>query len=282
MSSVPQLKMRAGGMSESSKWKKQKRSPRAPHLMVRSPSGTTEAAQSSSFSNNNLSGTTTRPSQLLGVGALCPERRGVSPRTGGGVPFIEQGSSSSSSSSSLPASDSAASSVSSPTTDSGLDTCSKATSREDLSDLEPCGLSAASLSPAAGAPGTEPGSPDAQVRARTCPCILWRMSPFMMAAGFSPFVSRLKAEGLSRPRWSPYRRSWRIRTRSVNSHSTPRSTTWTMSTPEVSASPSPHKETVRETSTYTHQWSAVVSPQRLHGDQRSKPELVSLETWPQR
>ncbi|XP_063730862.1 Golgi-specific brefeldin A-resistance guanine nucleotide exchange factor 1 isoform X1 [Eleginops maclovinus] len=120
---MKKLKMRAGGMSESSKWKKQKRSPRPPHHMVRSPSGQMDP---STLSNNNLSG---------------------------GVPFIEQGLSTSS----LAASDSAASSVSSPTTtDSGLDTCSKATSREDLSDLEQCNSSATML------PGSEPGSPDAQ------------------------------------------------------------------------------------------------------------------------
>ncbi|XP_069394419.1 Golgi-specific brefeldin A-resistance guanine nucleotide exchange factor 1 isoform X2 [Paralichthys olivaceus] len=124
-----QLKMRAGGMSESSKWKKQKRSPRQPRHMVRSPSGQMDPAQSSTLSNNNLSG---------------------------GVPFIEQGLSASS----LPASDSAGSSISSPTTtDSGLDTCSKATSREDLSDLEQCSSSANNL--ACALPGTEPSSPDA-------------------------------------------------------------------------------------------------------------------------
>uniref|UniRef100_A0A673BCB3 Golgi brefeldin A resistant guanine nucleotide exchange factor 1 n=1 Tax=Sphaeramia orbicularis TaxID=375764 RepID=A0A673BCB3_9TELE len=103
---IKKLKMRAGGMSESSKWKKQKRSPRPPRHMVRSPSGQTDPAQTTTLSNNNLSG---------------------------GVPFIEQGSSISG----LPASESSASSISSPTTtDSGLDTCSKATSREDLSDLD--------------------------------------------------------------------------------------------------------------------------------------------------
>uniref|UniRef100_A0A8C2WYP5 Golgi-specific brefeldin A-resistance guanine nucleotide exchange factor 1 n=1 Tax=Cyclopterus lumpus TaxID=8103 RepID=A0A8C2WYP5_CYCLU len=116
---MKKLKMRAGGMSESSKWKKQKRSPRPPRHMVRSPSGQMDSTQSGTLSNNNLSG---------------------------GVPFIEPGSSTSS----LLASDSAASSTSSPTTtDSGLDTCSKATSREDLSDLEQCN-SATAL------PGSEP------------------------------------------------------------------------------------------------------------------------------
>uniref|UniRef100_A0A3Q1C1Z4 Golgi-specific brefeldin A-resistance guanine nucleotide exchange factor 1 n=1 Tax=Amphiprion ocellaris TaxID=80972 RepID=A0A3Q1C1Z4_AMPOC len=104
---MKKLKMRAGGMSESSKWKKQKRSPRPPRHMVRSPS----------------------------------EDKFLS----SGVPFIEQGLSNSS----LPASDNAGSSVSSPTTtDSGLDTCSKATSREDLSDLEQCSSSATSPSTA--------------------------------------------------------------------------------------------------------------------------------------
>ncbi|XP_068584156.1 Golgi-specific brefeldin A-resistance guanine nucleotide exchange factor 1 isoform X4 [Cebidichthys violaceus] len=129
---MKKLKMRAGGMSESSKWKKQKRSPRPPRHMVRSPSGQMDSTQSSTLSNNNLLG---------------------------GVPFIEQGLSTSS----LPASDSAASSVSSPTTtDSGLDTCSKATSREDLSDLEQCNSSATTPCTAATLPGPEPGSPDAQ------------------------------------------------------------------------------------------------------------------------
>uniref|UniRef100_A0AAQ4Q5Y7 Golgi-specific brefeldin A-resistance guanine nucleotide exchange factor 1 n=1 Tax=Gasterosteus aculeatus aculeatus TaxID=481459 RepID=A0AAQ4Q5Y7_GASAC len=51
-----QLKMRAGGMSESSKWKKQKRSPRTPCHMVRSPSGQMDSTQSSPLSSNNLSG----------------------------------------------------------------------------------------------------------------------------------------------------------------------------------------------------------------------------------
>ncbi|XP_037320806.2 Golgi-specific brefeldin A-resistance guanine nucleotide exchange factor 1 isoform X1 [Pungitius pungitius] len=128
--SMKKLKMRAGGMSESSKWKKQKRSPRAPCHMVRSLSGQMDSTQSSTLSSNNLSGV---------------------------VPFIEQGLSSSG----HPASDSGASPVSSPTTtDSGLDTCSKATSREDLSDLEQCNSSATTPFTAATLP--EPGCPDSQ------------------------------------------------------------------------------------------------------------------------
>uniref|UniRef100_A0A3Q3H0X4 Golgi-specific brefeldin A-resistance guanine nucleotide exchange factor 1 n=1 Tax=Labrus bergylta TaxID=56723 RepID=A0A3Q3H0X4_9LABR len=133
---MKKLKMRAGGMSESSKWKKQKRSPRPPRHMVRSSSGQMDPAQSSTLSNNNISG---------------------------GVPFIEPGLSASS----LPASDSAASSISSPTTtDSGLDTCSKATSREDLSDLENCSSSVTTPSAASTLAGVELGSPDAQSEGR--------------------------------------------------------------------------------------------------------------------
>uniref|UniRef100_A0A3P8YCH0 Golgi-specific brefeldin A-resistance guanine nucleotide exchange factor 1 n=1 Tax=Esox lucius TaxID=8010 RepID=A0A3P8YCH0_ESOLU len=95
---MKKLKMRAGGMSESSKWKKQKRSPRPPRHMVRSATG---GLDQPTLSNNNLSGET--PSS------------------------VKQGS--------LSVSDSVASSMSSPT-DSGLETCSKATSREDLTDLD--------------------------------------------------------------------------------------------------------------------------------------------------
>ncbi|XP_048864709.1 Golgi-specific brefeldin A-resistance guanine nucleotide exchange factor 1 isoform X1 [Brienomyrus brachyistius] len=97
-----QLKMRAGGMSESSKWKKQKRSPRPPRHTARNSSGQSEPPQHTTLSNN----------------------------LSGGMPFVEEQQSA------LPASDSAASSISSPVPDSGLDTSSKATSHEDLTDLE--------------------------------------------------------------------------------------------------------------------------------------------------
>ncbi|XP_071337602.1 Golgi-specific brefeldin A-resistance guanine nucleotide exchange factor 1 isoform X2 [Trachinotus anak] len=133
---MKKLKMRAGGMSESSKWKKQKRSPRPPRHMVRSPSGQLESTQPSTLSNNNLAG---------------------------GVPFIEQGFPNST----VPASDSVGSSISSPTTtDSGLDTCSKATSREDLSDLEQCSSYANTPSTATTLLGIEPSFPDAQSEGR--------------------------------------------------------------------------------------------------------------------
>uniref|UniRef100_A0A3B3W2B2 Golgi-specific brefeldin A-resistance guanine nucleotide exchange factor 1 n=1 Tax=Poecilia latipinna TaxID=48699 RepID=A0A3B3W2B2_9TELE len=121
---MKKLKMRAGGMSESSKWKKQKRSPRPPRHMVQSPS---DPGGSSTLSNN----------------------------LSGGVPFIEQGFSNSS----LATSDSAGSSISSPTaTDSGLDAGSKATSREDLSDLEQSIPSASSSCTVTSLPGSESGS----------------------------------------------------------------------------------------------------------------------------
>ncbi|XP_028843973.1 Golgi-specific brefeldin A-resistance guanine nucleotide exchange factor 1 isoform X3 [Denticeps clupeoides] len=99
-SGLERLKMRAGGMSESSKWKKQKRSPRPPRHMVRSQSGQMDSTQPASLSNN----------------------------LSGGMLFIDQQQSG------VP--DSVSSSVSSPTTDSGLDTSSKTTSKEDLTDLD--------------------------------------------------------------------------------------------------------------------------------------------------
>lgn len=120
-----QLKMRAGGMSESSKCKKQKRSPRPSRHMMRSPSGQMDQAQLTTLSNN----------------------------LSGGVPFIEQ----SGASTALPASDSVASSISSPTTDSGLYNCSKTTSKEDLTDLE---QSSSTATTPGTAPSTEPGQLD--------------------------------------------------------------------------------------------------------------------------
>ncbi|XP_026134791.1 Golgi-specific brefeldin A-resistance guanine nucleotide exchange factor 1-like isoform X5 [Carassius auratus] len=126
-----QLKMRAGGMSESSKWKKQKRSPRPPRHMVHSPSGQMDPGQSSTLTNN----------------------------LSGGVPFIEQHSGGSSS---LPGSDSASSSISSPTADSGLDTGSKTTSKEDLTDLEQS--SSTATTPVS--PSAQPGRLESQSEGR--------------------------------------------------------------------------------------------------------------------
>ncbi|XP_048060367.1 Golgi-specific brefeldin A-resistance guanine nucleotide exchange factor 1 isoform X7 [Megalobrama amblycephala] len=128
---MKKLKMRAGGMSESSKWKKQKRSPRPPRHMVRSTSGQMDPAQSSTLTNN----------------------------LSGGVPFIEQHSGGSST---LPCSDSAASSISSPTTDSGLDNGSKTTSKEDLTDLEQSSSTATTPM----TPSAEPGRLESQCEGR--------------------------------------------------------------------------------------------------------------------
>ncbi|XP_026080198.1 Golgi-specific brefeldin A-resistance guanine nucleotide exchange factor 1 isoform X5 [Carassius auratus] len=128
---MKKLKMRAGGMSESSKWKKQKRSPRPPRHMVRSPSGQMDPGQSSTLTNN----------------------------LSGGVPFIEQHSGASST---FPGSDSAVSSISSPTADSGLDTGSKTTSKEDLTDLEQSSSTATTPM----TPSAEPGRLESQSEGR--------------------------------------------------------------------------------------------------------------------
>ncbi|KAM9808682.1 Golgi-specific brefeldin A-resistance guanine nucleotide exchange factor 1 isoform 1-T2 [Syngnathus typhle] len=124
--SMKKLKMRTGGMSESSKWKKQKRSPKAIRHIVPSASGATDPAQSTNLGgNSNLSGAVVSTEQRC----------------------------------SLPASESAGSSISSPTaTDSGFDSCSKTTSREDLSDLDQCSLFAATAGNANPLLESDPGS----------------------------------------------------------------------------------------------------------------------------
>ncbi|KAM6390788.1 Golgi-specific brefeldin A-resistance guanine nucleotide exchange factor 1 isoform 2-T2 [Pluvialis apricaria] len=93
------LKMRAGGMSESSKWKKQKRSPRPPRHVTKVSPGTEQPAASA--------GNT----------------------TASGVTFIDAPPSSSGSSENV-------SSAVSPATDSGLELSSQTTSKEDLTDLD--------------------------------------------------------------------------------------------------------------------------------------------------
>uniref|UniRef100_A0A8C0FFA1 Golgi-specific brefeldin A-resistance guanine nucleotide exchange factor 1 n=1 Tax=Bubo bubo TaxID=30461 RepID=A0A8C0FFA1_BUBBB len=110
-----QLKMRAGGMSESSKWKKQKRSPRPPRHVTKVSPGTEQPAV-------NASNT-----------------------TASGVTFIDAPSPSSSGSSEN------VSSVVSPATDSGLELSSQTTSKEDLTDLD----QVASLGLNAGMPSNE-------------------------------------------------------------------------------------------------------------------------------
>ncbi|NXD69278.1 GBF1 factor, partial [Eolophus roseicapillus] len=112
---MKKLKMRAGGMSESSKWKKQKRSPRPPRHLTRVSPGTEQPAA-------NASNT-----------------------TASGVTFIDAPSPSSSGSSEN------VSSAVSPATDSGLELSSQATSKEDLTDLD----QVASLGLNAGMPSNE-------------------------------------------------------------------------------------------------------------------------------
>ncbi|NXO81181.1 GBF1 factor, partial [Sitta europaea] len=97
---MKKLKMRAGGMSESSKWKKQKRSPRPPRHVTKVSPGTEQSA-------GNATNT-----------------------TASGVAFIDAPSPSSSGSSEN------VSSVVSPVTDSGLELSSQTTSKEDLTDLD--------------------------------------------------------------------------------------------------------------------------------------------------
>ncbi|OXB59747.1 hypothetical protein ASZ78_001869 [Callipepla squamata] len=97
---MKKLKMRAGGMSESSKWKKQKRSPRPPrHVTKVSPATEQPAANTS---NVTASGVTF-------IDAPCPSSSGSSENISSAV---------------------------SPSTDSGLEMSSQTTSKEDLTDLD--------------------------------------------------------------------------------------------------------------------------------------------------
>ncbi|KFV07638.1 Golgi-specific brefeldin A-resistance guanine nucleotide exchange factor 1, partial [Pterocles gutturalis] len=97
---MKKLKMRAGGMSESSKWKKQKRSPRPARHVTKVSPGTEQPGAN------------------------------VSNIAASGVTFIDAPSPSSSGSSEN------VSSVASPATDSGLELSSQTTSKEDLTDLD--------------------------------------------------------------------------------------------------------------------------------------------------
>ncbi|XP_074855931.1 Golgi-specific brefeldin A-resistance guanine nucleotide exchange factor 1 isoform X12 [Carettochelys insculpta] len=113
---MKKLKMRAGGMSDSSKWKKQKKSPRPPRHATKVSPGTEQSATNG----------TTMPSNITD-----------------GVAFIDAASPVSSGSSEN------TSSAVSPATDSGLELSSQTTSKEDLTDLDQVsslGLSATMLS----------------------------------------------------------------------------------------------------------------------------------------
>ncbi|XP_071604100.1 Golgi-specific brefeldin A-resistance guanine nucleotide exchange factor 1 isoform X3 [Heliangelus exortis] len=116
------LKMRAGGMSESSKWKKQKRSPRPPRHVTKVSPGAEQPAASA----GNI--------------------------TASGVSFIDAPSPSSSG-----CSENVSSAVS-PSTDSGMELSSQTTSKEDLTDLD----QVTSLGLSAGMPSNEAKVPENQ------------------------------------------------------------------------------------------------------------------------
>ncbi|XP_059113050.1 Golgi-specific brefeldin A-resistance guanine nucleotide exchange factor 1 isoform X6 [Peromyscus eremicus] len=118
LNQLERLKMRAGGMSDSSKWKKQKRSPRPPRHTTKVLPGSELPTPNGATLSSNLTS---------------------------GMPFIDVPSSISS------ASSEAASAVVSPCTDSGLELSSQTTSKEDLTDLEQAGSPRESTA-------TEPGS----------------------------------------------------------------------------------------------------------------------------
>uniref|UniRef100_A0A8C2UX80 Golgi-specific brefeldin A-resistance guanine nucleotide exchange factor 1 n=1 Tax=Chinchilla lanigera TaxID=34839 RepID=A0A8C2UX80_CHILA len=119
--SMKKLKMRAGGMSDSSKWKKQKRSPRPPRHMTK----VTPTSELPTSLSTNLTG------GMLFIDAPTP---------------ISSGSSET------------ASAVVSPSTDSGLEFSSQTTSKEDLTDLEQPG--SPGYHPAAEPGGSELGVPE--------------------------------------------------------------------------------------------------------------------------
>ncbi|KAK2500287.1 hypothetical protein MC885_017585 [Smutsia gigantea] len=107
LNQLERLKMRAGGMSDSSKWKKQKRSPRPPRHMTKLTPGSELPTSNGTTLSSNLAG---------------------------GMPFIDLPTPISS------ASSEAASAAVSPSIDSGLEFSSQTTSKEDLTDLEQPGF----------------------------------------------------------------------------------------------------------------------------------------------
>ncbi|KAL2769369.1 Golgi-specific brefeldin A-resistance guanine nucleotide exchange factor 1 isoform 15 [Daubentonia madagascariensis] len=129
---MKKLKMRAGGMSDSSKWKKQKRSPRPPRHMTKVTTGSELPTPNGTTLSSNLAG---------------------------GMPFIDVATPISC------ASSEAASAVVSPSTDSGLEFSSHTTSKEDLTDLEQLGSPGYSTA-------TEPGSSELGVPEQPDPQLL--------------------------------------------------------------------------------------------------------------
>ncbi|XP_042193056.1 Golgi-specific brefeldin A-resistance guanine nucleotide exchange factor 1 [Callorhinchus milii] len=127
--SMKKLKMRAGGMSDSSKWKKQKKSPRPSRHVTKLPS----ASEQQSLPGQVLYSSGSTVPQLLNSNA-------------GEAPFLDQAVVSVAPTTFTSTSiNEALSSVSSPTTDSGMEFSSKTTSKEDLSDLDQ--LSSAGATP---------------------------------------------------------------------------------------------------------------------------------------
>ncbi|XP_067828505.1 Golgi-specific brefeldin A-resistance guanine nucleotide exchange factor 1 isoform X2 [Heptranchias perlo] len=136
--SMKKLKMRAGGMSDSSKWKKQKKSPRPSRHANKLPLASEQQSV---------------PGQVLhsSVGSV-PQFLNNHP---GEAPFLEHSvvSVNSATSTSTTVSENL-STVSSPTTDSGMELSSKTTSKEDLTDLEQ--VNCTGITPAS-TPSSEPG-----------------------------------------------------------------------------------------------------------------------------
>ncbi|XP_078055477.1 Golgi-specific brefeldin A-resistance guanine nucleotide exchange factor 1 isoform X2 [Mustelus asterias] len=136
--SMKKLKMRAGGMSDSSKWKKQKKSPRPSRHANKLPLASEQQSV---------------PGQVLhsSIGSV-PQLLNNQP---GDAPFLEHSvvTANSTASSSTTISENP-STVSSPTTDSGMELSSKTTSKEDLTDLDQG--NSAGITPA-NTPSSEPG-----------------------------------------------------------------------------------------------------------------------------
>ncbi|KAM4031170.1 Golgi-specific brefeldin A-resistance guanine nucleotide exchange factor 1 isoform 8-T9 [Anomaloglossus baeobatrachus] len=112
---MKKLKMRAGGASDSSKWKKQKRSPRPPRHITKAMTGTESSHQP--LSNGSSAG------GILFIEPTSPDA--TSPVSGG--------------------SSEATSSAVTPTADSGVGLSSQATSKEDLSEMDNVNPVAAAL-----------------------------------------------------------------------------------------------------------------------------------------
>lgn len=230
-------------MSESSKWKKQKRSPRPPRHLVRSPSGQMEAAQPSL--SNNLSGKSLPPdppglsSTLLmstpaDVHCLLPPQEG-SPSLSKACPppacLLQK--------------------VLAPPS-LVLWRRTVAWRRVPKPPPEKTSLTWTSVVPLQSAPTELPlllGLSLALQRHRY-PLYSHPMKPPPPPTphcSICPlFLSSLRVHGSTQLqlRWSPSQRFWKTKTPSESRWTVALSMTWTMSTPAESGSPSPPRETV--------------------------------------